>query len=89
MALNKSFIHSFIISILVGFVAVYFIYYFRLAEMSASKLKVTRQLHGREEELEDQRQTLETVRQELRKLERSKREVSKRGIVHFKQNKTI
>ena len=43
--------------------------------MRSQKQKISRALRDKEEEMEEQRQKMETLRQELRKADKTKREV--------------
>ena len=47
----------------------------RLTEMRSQRQKLSRQVRDREEELDDVRHKMENIRQELRKADKSKREV--------------
>jgi serine/threonine-protein kinase MRCK len=48
---------------------------FRLADLRAQKQKLSRQTRDLEEQLEESKQKTDSIRQELRKVEKSKREV--------------
>ncbi|CAI9538317.1 unnamed protein product [Staurois parvus] len=48
----------------------------RLTELRSQKQKFVRQLRDKEEEMESVAQKVEALRQELRKMERAKKEVS-------------
>ena len=60
----------------------------RLADIRSQKTKVSRQLRDLEEEMEDQRQKMESLRGDLRKSEKSKREVCKSSY-NIKYKKVI
>lgn len=51
----------------------------RMAELRSSKQRLTRQLRDKEEEMEALLQKMDGTRQEIRKMEKSRKEVSEDG----------
>ena len=50
----------------------------RLTELRTQKQKMSRQVRDRDEELDEQRPKMESLRQELRKADKAKREVRRK-----------
>lgn len=59
----------------------------RLTELRSHKQRIARQLRDKEEEVEGLTQKLETLRLEIRKAERARREVGRESLLYFKIKK--
>lgn len=65
------------------------LYHIRLSDLRSQKQKLSRQVRDKEEELETAMQKIDTLRQDLRKAEKQRRDVGLGGILNVIENYNV